>query len=66
MSSLYTKDAEIIRKINEKASLKEWGAGDLNSDRKPPRLAVCQVSVAPRLRYLYLDSLIFLCINFRQ
>lgn len=27
MGSLYTKDAEIIRKINEKASLKEWGAG---------------------------------------
>jgi len=25
-----------------------WGAGDLNSDRKRPRLTVCQVSVAPR------------------
>ena len=26
----------------------KWGAGDLNSDRKRPRLTVCQVSVAPR------------------
>ena len=32
----------------------KWGAGDLNSDYQLPKLAVCQVSVAPRNKKMHL------------